>query len=82
MGLILNFKHDKLQNMATISISNKNIETIVRKNVISIFREIFTDPEYRLKLKPNFVKKLKKSLETKNKGEVHKFEDILKKYRI
>ncbi|MBU3925711.1 hypothetical protein KJ763_00885 [Patescibacteria group bacterium] len=68
--------------MKTASIQNKNIETLVRKNVISVFREIFTDPEYRLKLKPNFVKRLKKSLESKNKGGVHKLDNILKKYRI
>ena len=68
--------------MKTASIQNENIETIVRKNVISVFREIFADPEYHLKLRPNFVKRLNKSLELKNKGKVYKFEDILKKYRV
>ncbi len=64
------------------SIQNKDIEAMIKKNVISVFREIFADAEYHLKLQPNFEKKLKKSIESKDKGKLHKFEDILKKYRV
>lgn len=64
------------------SIQDKDIETIIKKNVISVFREIFADAEYQLKLNPDFEKKLKKSIESKNKRKTHKFEDILKKYRV
>jgi len=66
--------------MKIASIQNENIETIVRKNVISVFREIFSDSEYKLKLRPNFVKRLQKSLETKKNGKTYSFDKILRKY--
>ena len=68
--------------MESAIIQNKNLESIVRKTVISVFREIFSDPECHLKLKPNFVKKLKKSLESKKMGRVYSFDSILKKYQL
>lgn len=72
--------------MATQTISTikkrEAIENIIKEKVIEVIREIFTDPDYGLELKPDFVKRLKKSIEAEKKGKTVPLDKILKKYNF
>lgn len=66
----------------TITKNQKELELLVRKNVISVLREVFTDPEYSLPLKPSFIKKLQRSIQSKQEGKIIDFDEILRKYKV
>lgn len=66
----------------TASLDNKYLEILVKKSVISVFREILSDPDYGLELRPDFVKRLKKSVLSEKREEVVSLDKILKKYNL
>ncbi len=66
-------------NGATID-KNKNLTNLIRQTVLEIIQEILADPDYGLALNGNFEKRLKKSVQSKQDGEIVSFDKILKKY--
>jgi len=66
--------------MAKILLQNKKINGIVRRQVIEVIREMLSDPDFGLELKPEFIKRLKKSIKSKKAGKYTSLDKILKKY--
>lgn len=66
----------------TASLDNKYLKILVKKSVISVFREILSDPDYGLELRLDFVKRLKKSVLSEKREEVVSLDKILKKYNL
>lgn len=52
-------------------------KTEIKKAVSAALREIFSDPDYGLELKPSFKRKLKKSMESAKKGHVRDLKEFL-----
>lgn len=48
----------------------------IRRQVIKVFREVLTDPDFGLELRPDFVKRLKKSQKSRHSRNLR---DYLKK---
>ena len=63
----------------TLAQDNK-INTLVRREVVSLFREVLSDHDFGLEFQTGFVKKLKKSIISKKKGKVKSLDSILDKY--
>jgi len=62
-------------------LKSKEVEEFIRKKVIEVMREIVSDPDYGLELKPEFMKRLKKSLRSKRERQIVSFNKLLKKYK-
>lgn len=60
---------------------NNKLDYALRSQIISLLREVFSEPDFGLELKPSFVKKLKKSINNKKKGDYQSLDKIIKKYR-
>jgi len=63
----------------TLAQDNK-INTLVRREVVTLFREVLSDHDFGLELQTEFVKKLRKSILSKKKGRVKSIDGILDKY--
>ncbi|MDP3696520.1 MAG: hypothetical protein Q8R55_00635 [Candidatus Taylorbacteria bacterium] len=63
----------------TLSQDNK-INTLVRREVTALFREVLSDHDFGLELQPEFIKKLKKSVLSRKKNKVKSLDEILGKY--
>jgi len=60
---------------------NKNeLDALVRKNIVMVLREILSDAEYHLPLKPAFLKKMQRSTVSKSKNKLISLDAVLKKY--
>lgn len=68
--------------MAKILLQNKKINEIIRRQVIEVMREMLSDPDFGLELRPQFIKRLKKSIKSKKAGKYISLDKILKKYRL
>lgn len=68
--------------MSKASLEKINIYDITHKRVISALREILSDPDFGLLLKPSMIQKLKKSVQSKNEGKVKNLNEIFKKYGV
>jgi hypothetical protein len=53
----------------------------IRKQVISVIREIMSDPDAGLELRKSFKKRLMQSVRSKNAGRVKTLAEIKAKYR-
>ena len=60
----------------------KNIQEMVRKEVIDVVREVLSDSDAGLKLSQAFMGKLKKSIKDKERGEIIPLSKLLKQYNI
>ena len=60
---------------------NKNFEAAVRQQVIGLFREILSDPDFGLELNPRFNKGLQQSVKDYKQGRYKTLDQILKKYK-
>jgi len=63
-----------MQNTLT---RDKKISDITRKHVIGELREIFSDPDFGLPLRPQAILRLKKSLRSKTSGRYRNLLNIL-----
>ena len=63
----------------TLNQDNK-INTLVRREVVTLFREVLSDHDFGLELQTEFLKKLKKSILSKKKGRVKSLDEVLNKY--
>lgn len=46
---------------------NQKIKKLVNKRVNEVIRDLFNDPDYGAELKPQFIKRLKKSQKSKKR---------------
>lgn len=72
----------KIKIMAKASSEKINIYDITQKRVISALREILSDPDFGLSLRPGMIQKLKKSVQSKKDGKVKDIDEVLKKYGV
>ena len=68
--------------MQKVAIKNHKIETLVRRQVAHSMREILTDPDFGLELKPAVVRRLKKSRESYDKGLFKSLDQVLRKFQL
>jgi len=68
--------------MAKTLLQNKKINEIIRQQVIGVMREMLTDPDFGLELRPEFIKRLKKSIKSKKAGKFVSLDGVLKKYQL
>lgn len=66
----------------TLTISPKNIQAIVREEVVGVMREVLSDPDAGLEITPSFSRRLKKSLKDEKAGRVIPLSKIFKQYGI
>lgn len=67
--------------MAKAFVQEKKIAEIARRQVIGIFRELMTDPDRGLSLRPEFARRLKRSIRSKQLGKVRDLREVLAEYR-
>jgi len=63
--------------MQKVAIKNHKIETLVRLQVMHSLREILTDPDFGLELKPAASNRLKKSNQSYKKGLFKPLDQVL-----
>ena len=68
-------------NQETAVIENKQLRSFIRRTVMDAVQEVLLDPDYGLALRPDFVKRLQKSMRAKKAGRIIAFEKVLKKYQ-
>lgn len=61
-------------------IKEKNLDALVRRQVIGVFREFLSDPDRGLVLRKEANRRLQKSIRSKNAGKYKSLEEIFKKY--
>ena len=62
-------------------IQNKNLNILIRRTVLEVVQEVLADPDYGLVLRPSFIKRLKKSIQSQKSQKTVPFAEILKKYQ-
>ena len=60
---------------------NGRIDVLIRQHVISLLREVLSDPDFGLLLKSSFTKKLSQSVQSKNAGKYKTLDEIANKYK-
>jgi signal recognition particle GTPase len=68
--------------MSKTILQNKNINKIVRRQVVEVMREMLSDPDFGLELRPESIKRLKKSIKSKKAGKYSCLDEVLKKYSL
>lgn len=68
--------------MAKTLIDDKKLDALIRHRVAEVVQDMLNDPDYGLELRPEFVKRLKKSVESKKAGRVVPFSEIKEKYQL
>ena len=63
-------------NMERVLEKNQKQNLAIRREVAKVFREVFTDPDFGLELRPEFVRRMKKSQKS---GRSRSLRDFLKK---
>ena len=63
--------------MASRIDTKSDIHRIAEKHVIRILRELMSDPDYGFVLRHNFIRRLKKSVQSKQKGTYKDLNDVL-----
>ncbi len=59
---------------------SKEVSEFIREKVIEVIREMVSDSDYGLELKPEFEKRLKKSICSKREGKIMRLDKVLQKY--
>lgn len=62
--------------------TKQEVENLVKEKVNEVMRNILSDPDRDAELSSDFVKKMKKSIKQKEKGETNPLEDVLKKHSV
>lgn len=55
----------------------KQIEKIAERAAIGVLRDLLSDPDHGFEVRPDFEKKLKKSIVSRKAGRLKNFQDIL-----
>ena len=58
--------------------ADEEIEDLIEKKVNEVFRNIMSDLDYGLELKPEFEKRLEESIEAEKEGRVKSLKEVLK----
>ena len=58
----------------------QSTQFIIREHILSVFREILSDPDYGKELDKKFLKKLEKSIVALRQGKVIPFDEVISKY--
>lgn len=66
--------------MATKTAQTLKFKNLVRSQVLSVLREMFSDPELGFELTEKAVKRLRRSIVDKNTGNYKELREVLKKY--
>ena len=66
--------------MPTIALDTKKLDKIVRRNVISVLRDMLTHEDAGLDLTEETVNRLKKSIRSRQAGRVKPLSQILARY--
>ncbi len=66
--------------MDELMIQSKGISDIAHKQVMAALREILSDPDWGLTLRPGFIRRIKKSVNSKAAGRTKNLKDVLPKY--
>ena len=66
--------------MAQALAAKRGINNIARKHVIGTLRELMSDPDQELLLRADFVRRLKRSVQSKRSGKYKNLDHILKRY--
>jgi len=56
--------------------TTKELEKLIKKNVLEVISEILSDPDFNLPVKKSFVKSVKKASREKNKGKLYTLNDL------
>lgn len=64
----------------TLETKEKSISDLIRHQVVDVFREILSDPDRGFVLRESFVRKMKKSINSKRAGKVKNLLDVLAQY--
>lgn len=67
--------------MANTLVEDKKLRNLIRWEVMAVMEELLSDPDFGLEMRPEFIKRLKKSIESKKDGRLIPFEKILRKYQ-
>jgi len=54
----------------------KELEKLVKKNVLEVISEILSDPDFNLPVKKSFVKSVKKAFNEIKKGKKYSLKDL------
>ncbi|MDA2935679.1 hypothetical protein MYX06_00460 [Patescibacteria group bacterium AH-259-L05] len=66
--------------MAKTLTKNGKISEMAHREVVGALREILSDPDFGMLLRPEAIKRLKKSVRSKQAGKVKALKDVLAKY--
>jgi len=58
---------------------NRSQDLAIRRQVVKVFREVFTDPDFGLELRPDFVRRVKKSIRSAHAGKATDLREFLSK---
>ena len=60
-------------------VAEKSSNSAIKREVAKAFREVFSDPDFGLELRPDFVRRMKKSIASANAGKVTDLREFLRK---
>lgn len=66
--------------MVKIGTYGRNFESMTRRHVVGVLREILSDPDSGLLLRKSVIKRLKKSVQSRRTGKVKSLDSVLRKY--
>lgn len=66
--------------MTEVFLENKKITEIIRRQVLEVFREILSDPDFNLELRPEAIQRLKESIRSRESGKYTSLDKILEKH--
>lgn len=67
--------------MVKTIIEDKKLKNLIRWEVMAVMQELLSDPDFGLELRQEFIRRLKKSIESKRAGRLVPFEEIKKRYK-
>lgn len=63
-------------------IPDKKISDIAHRQVMAALREILSDPDRGLALRPDFIRRMKKSIRSKEAGRTKNLQDVLVRHGV
>lgn len=64
------------RTLSTTKTAEFAFKNLAQRQVISVFREILSDPDFGLSLRPQAIKRLKKSLLSKQSGSYRELNEL------
>lgn len=66
--------------MTTKTMQQRKMSAMVRQQVVEVLREVMSDPDLGLELRPEFVRRLKRSIRDVKAGKIIPLSKIIAKY--